>query len=148
MKKSLATFLTALTLSLATSCGSNAAASAAGTYELDKAAMKQAIQAAIPADQKDKMPAGVLDGMVDGMNVTIDLKADGTASMAMKMEMMGQKMEDSGTGTWKLDGNKLTMTTKNKAGKEETKTVDYANGSFSIEEDQGGMKMRMTFKKK
>jgi hypothetical protein len=40
------------------------------------------------------------------------------------------------------------MTTKDKSGKEETKTADYANGSFSIEHEEGGQKMKMTFKKK
>lgn len=146
MKKTLAALFTALTLSIA-ACGGGAA-SAAGVYEIDKAALKAAITASMPAEAKDKMPAEMLDGMVNGMNISIELKADGTATMSSKMDVMGQKKEDVATGTWKLDGNKLTMTTEDKDGKKETKTVDYQAGSFSVEADEGPMKMKMTFKKK
>jgi hypothetical protein len=57
-------------------------------------------------------------------------------------------MDESATGTWKLDGGKLTLQTKDKAGKEETKVADYANGSFTMTEDMQGKPMKMTFKKK
>lgn len=151
MKKSFATFLTALTLSLVAACGggAGAASSAAGVYELDKAALKQTMLAAMPEEaKKEKMAMEMVDKMTDGMNVSIELKADGSATMSFKMDMMGQKKDDTETGTWKLDGTKLSMTTKEKDGKEETKTADYANGSFTIEHEDGGQKMKMTFKKK
>lgn len=151
MKKTLATFLAALTLSLVSACGggAGAAASAAGVYTLDKAAFKQTMLASMPEEaKKEKMAMEMVDKMADGMNVSIELKADGTATMSIKTEMMGQKKDDTETGTWKLDGNKLTMTTKEKDGKEETKTADYANGSFTVEHEDGGQKMKMTFKKK
>ena len=73
MKKTLAALFTALTLSIA-ACGGGAA-SAAGVYEIDKAALKAAITASMPAEAKDKMPAEMLDGMVNGMNISIELKA-------------------------------------------------------------------------
>lgn len=151
MKKSIATFLTALTLSLVAACGggAGAASSAAGVYEMDKAAFKQTMLASMPEEaKKEKMAMEMVDKMADGMNVTIDLKADGSAAMTIKMDMMGQKKDETENGTWKLDGNKLSITTKEKDGKEETKTADYANGSFSIEHEDGGQKMKMTFKKK
>lgn len=151
MKKSFATFLTALTLSLVAACGggAGAASSAAGVYELDKAALKQTMLAAMSEEaKKEKMAMEMVDKMTDGMNVSIELKADGSATMSFKMDMMGQKKDDTETGTWKLDGTKLSMTTKEKDGKEETKTADYANGSFTIEHEDGGQKMKMTFKKK
>ena len=150
MKKTFATFLTALTLSFA-ACGggAGAASNAAGVYEMDKAAFKQAMLASMPEEaKKEKMAMEMVDKMADGMNVSIELKADNTATMSFKMEMMGQKKDETENGTWKLDGNKLSMTTKDKAGKEETKTADYANGSFTIEHEDGGQKMKMTFKKK
>lgn len=149
MKKTLASFLTALTLSFVAACGGDAAASAAGVYQIDKAAFKETMLAAMPAEaKKDKMAMDMIEKMADSMNVSIELKADGTATMSMKMEMMGQKKDDTENGTWKLEGNKLSMTTKDKAGKEETKTAEYAHGAFSIEHDDGGQKMKMTFKKK
>ncbi|MBL8755261.1 MAG: hypothetical protein JNK15_18320, partial [Planctomycetes bacterium] len=129
-------------------CGGGAA-SAAGTYEIDKAALKTTMAASMPAEAKGNAEMSkMMDAMVDSMVMKLDLKADGTAAMDMKMEMMGQKMEDSATGTWKLDGTKLTVTSKKKDGKEETKVGEYANGSFTIEDDMGGKKVKMTFKKK
>lgn len=148
MKKTLASALTALTLSLLAACGGGAA-SAAGHYEIDKAAFKEAMLATMPAEAKnEKMALQMVEQMAAGMNVAVDLAADGTATMSFKMDVMGQKKEDTEHGTWKLEGNKLTMTTKDDAGKEETKTADYANGSFSIEHEDDGRKMKMTFKKK
>ena len=104
--------------------------------------------AALPGDAKSSPEAAAkMDEVVNGMDITIDLKADGTANFHMKSVM--PPMDNSATGTWKLDGGKLTMTTKDdKSGKEDTKTVDYVNGSFAVEEDMGGKTMKMTFKKK
>lgn len=98
----------------------------------------------MPAAQRTPDAEKMMAQMFDSMNISIDLKADGTAAYSAKM--MGQ--DESATGTWKLDGTKLSMTTKDKAGKEETKTGDYANGVLTLEEDMGGKKMKMTFKRK
>lgn len=141
--------LSLLSFSFLAACGGAAAAGAAGVYELDKAAFRATIVAAMPAEaQKEPKAMEAVDGMLKDMAVTIELKADGSAVMNSKTNMMGQAKEDSATGTWKLDGSKLTMVTKDKAGKEETKTVDYASGSFSVEQEENGMKMKMTFKRK
>jgi hypothetical protein len=141
--------LSLLSFSFLAACGGAAAASAAGVYEVDKVALKATMLAGMPAEaQKEPKAMEMVDGMLKDMVMTVELKADGTAAMNMKMSMMGQTMEDSATGTWKLDGGKLTMVTKDKAGKEETKTVDYTNGSFMIEQDTGGQKVKVTFKRK
>lgn len=142
--------LSLLSFSFLAACGGAAAASAAGVYELDKAAFRATIVAAMPAEaQKEPKAMEMVDGMLKDMTVTIELKADGSAVMNSKTNAMGQAKEDSAKGTWKLDGGKLTMVTKDdKTGKEETKTVDYANGSFSVEQEENGMKMKMTFKRK
>jgi hypothetical protein len=146
MKKPLAAFCSALALTLFSACGGS---SAAGVYEVDKAAFKEAILSAMPAEQrKEKMALEQADAMVNGMSMSVDLKPDGSASSQMKMTMMGQTMEESATGTWKLDGTKLSMTMKDKSGPEETKTAEYSNGSFTVEDDQGGKKMKMVFRRK
>jgi hypothetical protein len=148
MKQSLSSLFAAISLSLLAACGGGASA-AAGVYELDKAAFKEAMLAAMPAEAKQSKEAmGMVDSMAGGMSATIELKADGTASFDMKMTMMGQAKEEKATGTWKLDGSNLTIVTKEKDGKEESKTATYSNGSFSIEENDGGQKMKMTFKRK
>ncbi|HEX6813484.1 MAG TPA: hypothetical protein VF384_17830 [Planctomycetota bacterium] len=146
MKKTIAAFLSALALSLLTACGGGGA-SAAGTYTVDKAELKQAMMAAMPASAKGNPAAeGNLDKVLEGMEIALDLKADGTASFNVKMAMMN--VDTTEKGTWKLDGSKLTLVTTNAAGTEDTKTADYANGTFAIEDDVGGQKMKMTFKKK
>lgn len=144
MKKTLAALFTAFTLSVA-ACGGSA--SAAGVYELDKAAFKESMLANMPPEaKKEKAAMDMIDGMFANMNITIELKADGSATMTNK-GMPGQK-DDTETGTWKLEGSSLKMTTKGKDGKDETKTANYAAGSFSVEMEEEGKKMKMTFKKK
>ena len=64
-----------------------------------------------------------------------------------KITMFGQTQENAASGTWKLEGDQLTMTTKDKDGAEESKTVTLKDGSFSVTEEQGGKKMTMLFKK-
>lgn len=147
MKKALLAF-SLLSLSFVAACG-GAASKAAGVYELDKAAFRAAMLANMPAEvQKEPKALEMFDGMINGMKVTFDLKADGTAAMNATTTLLDKTQEESATGTWKLDGSKLTIQTKDKAGKEESKTVDYVEGSFTVEEDKDGMKVKMTFKKK
>ncbi len=88
-------------------------ASVAGLYELDKEKMKAAIKAeqeAIANDpDADPMQAVGLQmaaGFIDGMQMTITLNDDGTASSSMSM--MGDT--ESGDGTWTLDGNSVAIT--------------------------------------
>ncbi len=148
MKKTLAASLFAL--SLVAACTGNAASSVPGTYELDKTAIRDAMAADMtPEQKKDPQAMKMAEDAVNGMNVTIELKADNTANFKAKMAMAGMDMpEQNATGTWKLDGSKLSITTKEKDGKEETKVADYANGSFSFTDDAMGKNMKMTFKKK
>jgi len=147
MKKALFAF-SLLSLSFVAACG-GASSKAAGVYELDKAAFRAAMLANMPAEaQKEPKALEMIDGMIKDMQVSFDLKADGTAAMNARTVMFGKAQEESATGTWKLDGTKLTIHMKDKAGKEESKTVDYVEGSFTVEEEKGGQKMKMTFKKK
>lgn len=148
MKKTLVALVSILTLTLA-GCGAEAATSAKGTYQLDKAAFKSAMLEQMPAEAKANPEAlKMAESMADGMNVTITLNADGTAKGDTSMKVMGQEQKQSATGTWKLEGKKLSMTMKGDDGKEETKVGDYDDGKFTVEEEQNGMKMKMSFVRK
>ena len=145
MKKTLPSLLCAITSFLLAACGGGNAA--AGVYELDTAAFKEALLANMPAEaKKEKATMDLLDGMVASVDVSIELRADGTA--VITPEAAAGQPGNAATGTWKLDGSKLTVTTKQKDGKEEAMTADYANGAFTSEVAQGEMKMKMTFKRK
>ncbi len=150
MKRSSLPVLAAIALSLLHCCaGAVGAAGAEGTYELDRPAFQDAMLANMPAEARNqKMAMDMIESMVKGMSAVIDLKVDGTANFDMKTDMMGRVSEQKATGTWKLDGSNLTMVIKHQDGQEEAKTVPYSNGSFSIDADQIGMKMKMTFKRK
>ncbi len=101
--------------------------------------------ASMPAAARENKDAlAQVDAMVGGMETTVELKADGAAHMHMKMSMMGREMNESADGSWKLDGGKLTIAMK-KDGKDDTKVADFDGKSFSIEDDAGGQKMKMTF---
>jgi hypothetical protein len=153
MKKPLATFGSLLVLSLAAACGGGSSA-AVGTYQLDKAAMKQSALGAMTAEEKKQMDAlpaeqrkaaeEMMGKTFDAMEMTIELKADGTATATSK----GMGPTSTENGTWKLAGDQLTLTTKDAAGKEESKTGTLANGAFTVTEEEAGRKMTMTFKKK
>lgn len=110
--------------------------SPAGAYELDKAAMKDAMMAQMPEEAKAQPNAAdMVAKMIDGMNVSMDLAADGTVQLAMKMVMFGQEQASTAKGTWSLEGDKLTMTTTNESGQEETKVARYENGRVLVDEE-------------
>lgn len=121
----------------------------AGAYVLDKAAMKESMLAAMPEAAKSQPQATkMLDEMVDGMNVSMDLGVDGSIALTMAMSMLGQVQKSSAKGTWTLEGDKLTMVTTNDRGQQETKVAQFVDGSIVVEESNGGQKMKMTFVRK
>lgn len=152
MKKTLLNVFSAVALSTLVACGSSeadAATTAVGVYELDKAAFAESILAGMSAEDKaDPKATEMVKSMADGMNISFELKEDGSSHLSSKITMMGQTQESSATGTWKLDGDKLTMNIKDKAGKEETKTVVLKDGVFSVEVEINGQKRKMTFRLK
>lgn len=142
MKKNLAGFLPVLALSFLAACGgaADAASKAVGTYALDV----DALIASVP--EMKAAPAEMLAEMKKKMTGTIELKADMTAAFTfdMGMPMMPKQSE---TGTWKLEGTTLEMMTK-KGETNEKKTAKLENGTITVEEENGGKKMTMVFKKK
>ena len=95
----------------------------------------------------DPQSAKMVKEMAAGMDISFELMADGTAKMSSKIAMMGKVTENSASGTWKLDGDQMTMALSDPDGKEEVKTVTWKDGSFSITEEEDGQKMTMSFHK-
>ena len=82
------------------------------------------------------------------MDSTIELKADGTATMRTKVDQPGQNVDETVTGTWKLDTNKLSITLTRKDGKVDTLTGDCADGVFTLEQGGSLMMFKMTYRRK
>ncbi|MFO1053265.1 MAG: hypothetical protein U1F36_13720 [Planctomycetota bacterium] len=144
-------FLVTLSLLLAlTACGGG---SVAGKYSLDTAAVKAAMMKAggadadkLPADQKKQMEE-MMNKMVEAMKCDMTLGADGTFECVMEMPMVGKS---SIKGTYKVDGDKITMTGKEQGkadAKEETKSGTISGSTITMTEEEGGQKMTMVFKK-
>jgi hypothetical protein len=143
MKKILTTILTALALTMLASCGAGEPAGT-GVYELDAKAMEAQMLEGAPEAAKP-----MIKKMAEGMKGTMTLKADGSAEMSMMMPnpMGGEAKEDKTTGTWKLEGDKMTIVAK-EDGKDDARTLTYKDGTLTLVEQQGGKEMTMTFKKK
>jgi len=135
MKKPRASFLSVLALSLLAACGGGADSAAVGHYQLDIEAM-----GAAEPEMKDAMKA------IKGLSGSIDLRADHTGTFGMKMGLPGIP-DVSETGTWKLDGETLTFTSK-KDGKESPKSGTLKDGAITFSEDMGPKKVQMVFRKK
>ena len=92
----------------------------------------------IPEEQKE-----MFDKMIEEMkeNSTIVFKADGT--FTSKQSVMGEVTEE--TGTYKLDGDKLSTTAD---GKTEELNVELSKSSLVINVVDRGQKMSMTFERK
>ena len=85
----------------AAACGGNNSSSgnsAAGTYKLSVDVEKA------PDDQKAMVQA--MAGMLD---VTMELKSNGTVRFDMALNAMGESSSDTVEGTWKQEGNKVTV---------------------------------------
>jgi len=150
MLKNLVGLFLSLCSILLSACG---ASGPSGTYTLDKAELAKSADAmAAKMGEKDNPMAGMAKMMADslkGMEATITFDQGGTFSGQFKSEMMGQKHEESIKGTWKLEGDQLTMTSTEVGGKpkSETKTGTFKDGKIRIAEENNGQKMEMVFVK-
>ena len=82
---------------------------------------------------------------MQGFQSSIELRADFVAVMRAKFQPLGLEQEDR--GTWRFDGNKLTLTSS-VGGVEKSNAVDLVAGTFTIQGDAGGKSVAMTFRKK
>lgn len=108
--------------------GACSGGSPAGVYDLDK----ERLEADLLAVKREGGPTPAeIDQQVSAMSLTIDLAADGTAKINSKIGGLGA--DSTATGTWKVDGNKVTLTMKHPgSGQEEINTGEYADGVIMI----------------
>ena len=132
----LAIMLLAL-LSAATLGGcSDPKAKAAGTYDVDKVALKAAAQAHVKAkgeNSPEGQNAAMMAGMIDAMSITLTLNADGTASMISAM--MGQSQ--TATGTWTISGSAITITASKAGEAPETVTGTVSGDTITLKPPKG-----------
>jgi uncharacterized lipoprotein NlpE involved in copper resistance len=133
-------------------CGPSTS-SVTGTYELDKEAVRKAMQAEIDkqkaSGEEDPMGgfgAAMAMGLVESMTVTMTLNADGTAQMNMSMMGDSQAMD----GTWTLSGANITVTAgpEGEEKKPATGTVSGDTITLKAAEGEEEMPFDMVFKKK
>lgn len=137
-----------LALFLFAACSAGAAGKVPGTYVLDSkqlAADMIALQKGTPAYDEAKAKAAA-EGIGKTMQATLEIKADGTAEMK---GTFGDKKDDT-KGTWKVDGDKITITTKEN-GKDDVRTGKIQDGTITVEMPAGPAApapLKMVFRKK
>lgn len=129
--------------------GGIAAASIAGTWELDVAAVKKELPAAIEKEMEGKTEVekamaepmlAMMTKMLDSMTMTVDIKADGTwTSVRNYPEPPTMKMtEEKEAGTWVLDGETLTVTSTEENGEKranpKTRTGTWKGDEIRVRE--------------
>lgn len=128
-------------------CGGGAAA-AVGKWSLDANAMadmmlkaQAADLAKLPAEERAKTETQMRE-MSKAMKADLTVNADNTFTVHMDMGPMHSEVK----GTWKADGNKLTMTGKEVGKeKEDTMTGTLVGDVLTCEGGEGAEKMTMTF---
>lgn len=131
----------------------------AGTYELDVSKMVEQAQKEMEKEMAAKAggKAGAMGEMMQKMisqmleqlkksKGQITLREDGT--FEGEMDMGGRKSTIK--GTWKLEGDRVTMTSTHQDGKEkvETQTGTLRGDEIHVETGQGGRKMTLVLRKK
>lgn len=113
-----------------------------GTYKLDKDAMKKSLE----AETKDKDAAGFAAAMVEAMDISLELKSDGTVEMksSMKLEKDKPAKEETETGKWTKDGDTITL-----SGGKDNKDLKckLVSGNLECESGEKGAMGKMVFKK-
>lgn len=116
MKRNLLTVLVALVAATVLSaCGGDTSpGDLAGTWKVDGAALKKEFLASETAKQIPEAMRGGIADAIGASDYTVAIKADGTWTSSGKMGQNDQNEK----GTWKLDGNKITVTVTHEDGKE------------------------------
>lgn len=123
------------------------AGGAGGVYVLDKERVKAEMLAGQSEDAKKQPTFEQKLKELDSASMTIELKGDGSAAIVARGELLEGS---SAMGSWQLEGTRLTITTKDAmTAKEESKTVDYLNGAFTLEVASDGTgKVKLHFRRK
>ncbi|MFG0251751.1 MAG: hypothetical protein ACF8NJ_02620 [Phycisphaerales bacterium JB038] len=140
-----------LTLTCLQGCGESPMAQAAGTYELDKATVKAAMQAEIEktedAQKKAELTMGL--GMVDLMTMNLILEAEGAASLEMAIQAPGMSDSQNLTGTWTLDGATISITMAEEGDEPETVTGTLRDDVVTLTlPEEEGMPFDLVFNRK
>ena len=117
----------------------------AGTYELDREAVKAAMQAEIELieDEEERWDALTIMGTIDMMSITLTLNQDGTANGEMTMFDEAHPA----SGTWTLDGGTLTVIVAPEGDEAATMigTVDGDTIRLSVEDEDEDMPFDLVF---
>jgi hypothetical protein len=132
-------------------CGKAETPQHAGTWDLDTQVVKDAMMAEIAAiedpEERQAMEMGMAmmgAEMIDAMNMTLVLNADGTASSTTSM--MGQT--DTVTGRWSADGDMLTIEME-QDGQSEAVSARVGDGTLELLPPEGEeMPFRMIMRKR
>ncbi len=135
----------ALFASLLGGCG-NKESGYVGKWELDKDAFKATLKAEMEKEQGGDdegmaaFAAAMMMGVIDSMQMDVEIKKDHT--FVATTNMQGQT--DTATGTWKLEGDSIRMTSPN----EEPGQLTLKNGKLHLKIDSQPDQPTMIFKKK
>ncbi len=110
-----------------------------GTYKLDKAEMKKSMEADIAKmPEGDQAMAKLGAGLVDLMDLTLTIKADGkteTVSVIPSLEKGTPPKKETEAGEWKKDGDSIVLTSAKD--KRELKCTS-ASGKLTCKSDKKG----------
>lgn len=119
-----------------------------GAWVIDKDAMKEAMVAMARAQAGDnqqqlEMMRSMMNQMLDGLQIQIDVRADHTFAVSGSTTMLGEEREIQASGTWKQEGDHVTFETLVEDGEEreepEMKEATLVEGRLEI--DDGPMKI-------
>lgn len=123
-----------------------------GTYELDKDAVKAALSAELDAQkaaggeaaEMAELGNAMLIGIIDAMDCTLVISADGSA----RMTMSAAGNTDEGTGTWKETPTGLTLTLASEGEDPVNGTVIIDGETLRLQPMEGDpSEMEMIFRK-
>ncbi len=122
-----------------------------GTWVFDTDTAVAAIEKKLA---EDPVPmGGMMLDIVKSMKAEMVISEDGTFTADMKMPdpMTGESKSETARGTWKLDGDQITITTTEKNGKvdenPDTQSATVKDGVITVPA-QGGSPFEMVFRKK
>lgn len=108
-----AKIVAAVALALATFGVAGCGGGVEGTYKLDKAEMKKAMEAEVaklPAEQQEMAKLGV--ALLDAMDMTAELQSGGKLKLKSTVPSLAKdappKTKEQ-EGTWKMDGDKVVL---------------------------------------
>jgi hypothetical protein len=113
-----------------------------GTWQMDLDAVMAALNAEAEKNPEAGMMIKMLEPMLKSMKAEVKFDDDGTftGTMTMKDPMSGEEKTQVGKGTWKLEGDKLSITTLEEDGKKkdtpDTEVATFEDGVIKIKGEE------------